>query len=259
MPIDWFTVVAQILNFVVLVWILKRFLYQPVLKAMAERQKRVENDLLSANREKQAASQERNNYEAKNKDLDSKRQQFLSEAKEEAEREHTRLVEEARSEYRDLRKRWKKTLDNERDELEQNIKQNVQKEALVIAGQLVQDLADVDLQEHIAHRFIKKLKALPADEKANLSIPIEESDNEAVLRSAFEPGTALRKELEVATREIIGSDAALRFEIKPSLGAGLELAVNGSKASWTVDNYLSGLDEKLRKLIEKESVSDETA
>ena len=39
MPIDWFTVVAQAINFLILVWLLKRFLYKPILHAIDEREK----------------------------------------------------------------------------------------------------------------------------------------------------------------------------------------------------------------------------
>jgi F-type H+-transporting ATPase subunit b len=37
MLIDWFTVGAQVLNFLILVWLLKRFLYGPILDAIDAR------------------------------------------------------------------------------------------------------------------------------------------------------------------------------------------------------------------------------
>ena len=37
MLIDWFTVGAQALNFIILVWLLKRFLYKPILDAIDAR------------------------------------------------------------------------------------------------------------------------------------------------------------------------------------------------------------------------------
>jgi len=38
MLIDWFTVVAQVINFLILVWLMKRFLYKPILNAIAARE-----------------------------------------------------------------------------------------------------------------------------------------------------------------------------------------------------------------------------
>ena len=60
MLIDWFTVAAQIANFAILVWLLKRFLYRPVLDAMAAREKRVRETVAAADRQKAAAEEEAN-------------------------------------------------------------------------------------------------------------------------------------------------------------------------------------------------------
>ena len=48
MLIDWFTVGAQALNFIVLVWLMKRFLYRPVLDAIAAREQRIAQQLAEA-------------------------------------------------------------------------------------------------------------------------------------------------------------------------------------------------------------------
>jgi len=48
MLIDWFTVVAQVVNFLILVWLLKRFLYRPILNAIDAREKRIATKLADA-------------------------------------------------------------------------------------------------------------------------------------------------------------------------------------------------------------------
>ena len=48
MLINWFTVVAQAINFLILVWLLKRFLYKPILQAIDEREKRIATQLADA-------------------------------------------------------------------------------------------------------------------------------------------------------------------------------------------------------------------
>jgi F-type H+-transporting ATPase subunit b len=52
MLIDWFTVAAQALNFFVLVWLMKRFLYKPILNAIAEREKKIASELANADKKK---------------------------------------------------------------------------------------------------------------------------------------------------------------------------------------------------------------
>jgi hypothetical protein len=84
MPIDWFTVAAQILNFIVLVWILKRFLYAPVLKTMAERQARIRATIEDADAEKKNARQQREAFEQKQKAVMQTRDEILQHAEDDA-------------------------------------------------------------------------------------------------------------------------------------------------------------------------------
>jgi F-type H+-transporting ATPase subunit b len=55
MLIDWFTVAAQVLNFVILVWLMKRFLYKPILHSIDEREKQVAAELSNADKKKAEA------------------------------------------------------------------------------------------------------------------------------------------------------------------------------------------------------------
>jgi F-type H+-transporting ATPase subunit b len=55
MLIDWFTVGAQAINFIILVWLLKRFLYKPILDAVDAREKRVATELADADAKKAEA------------------------------------------------------------------------------------------------------------------------------------------------------------------------------------------------------------
>ena len=58
MLIDWFTVIAQIVNFLVLVYLLKRFLYKPIIKAMDGREQRIAGRLEEADKREEEARQE---------------------------------------------------------------------------------------------------------------------------------------------------------------------------------------------------------
>jgi F-type H+-transporting ATPase subunit b len=64
MLIDWFTVGAQALNFIILVWLLKRFLYKPILDAIDAREKRIAAELADADKKKAEAQKERDEFPA---------------------------------------------------------------------------------------------------------------------------------------------------------------------------------------------------
>lgn len=65
MLIDWFTVIAQVVNFLILVWLLKRFLYQPILNAIDAREQRVATELADADAKMNEAAKQRNEFQKK--------------------------------------------------------------------------------------------------------------------------------------------------------------------------------------------------
>src|SRR5665811_2064793 len=96
MLIDWFTVGAQALNFLILVWLMKRFLYKPILHAIDEREKRVATELANADKKKADAQKEGEEFKRKNEEFDQQRAALLSKATNEADAERRRLLDEAR-------------------------------------------------------------------------------------------------------------------------------------------------------------------
>ena len=84
MLIDWFTVGAQALNFLILVWLLRRFLYKPILHAIDAREKRIATELADADAKKAEAQRERDEFQHKNEEFDQQRAALLRQATDEA-------------------------------------------------------------------------------------------------------------------------------------------------------------------------------
>ena len=103
MLIDWFTVGAQVLNFLILVWLLKHFLYKPILNAIDAREKRIAAELADADAKKTEAQKERDDFQNKNKVFDEQRSALLGKAADEAKVERERLLDEARKAAESLR------------------------------------------------------------------------------------------------------------------------------------------------------------
>ncbi len=97
MLIDWFTVIAQIINFLVLVYLLKRFLYGPIITAMDKRQEKIELRLEGARKKKEEARQEAELLHKKNREFDAGHEEMLSQIKKEAEARRAELIKDARS------------------------------------------------------------------------------------------------------------------------------------------------------------------
>ena len=96
MLINWFTVIAQAINFLILVWLLKRFLYKPILHAIDEREKGIATQLAQAEAKKAEAQKDRDDFQHKNEAFDQERAALLKKATDEAKAERQRLLDEAR-------------------------------------------------------------------------------------------------------------------------------------------------------------------
>ena len=77
MLFDWFTLIAQLVNFLVLVWLLKRYLYKPILDAIDERENLIASQLHAAEETKDNALKLLKNYQQKNTDFDQQRHDLL--------------------------------------------------------------------------------------------------------------------------------------------------------------------------------------
>src|ERR1700684_3100435 len=133
MLIDWFTVGAQVLNFLILVWLMKRFLYKPILHAIDEREKRVAAELANADAKKAEAQKEHDEFQHKNAEFDQQRAALLTKATGEAQAESQRLLDEARKAADALSSKLQETLLNEEHDLHREVSRRTQQEVFAIA------------------------------------------------------------------------------------------------------------------------------
>src|ERR1700689_1894127 len=149
MLIDWFTVGAQALNFLILVWLMKRFLYKPVLHAIDEREKRIAAELANADAKKAEAQKEHDEFQHKNEEFDQQRAALMTNATGEAQAERQRLLDEARKAAADLSSKRQAALQSEEQNLHQVIRRRTQQEVFAIARKVLTDLATTSLEERL--------------------------------------------------------------------------------------------------------------
>jgi F-type H+-transporting ATPase subunit b len=141
MLIDWFTICAQAINFLILVWLMKHFLYKPILNAIDAREKRIAAELADADTQKAQAQKERDEFQHKNADFDQQRTALLSKATDEANAERLRLLDAARKASDALSARRQETLRNDAHNLNQAITRLTQQEVFAITRKALADLA----------------------------------------------------------------------------------------------------------------------
>jgi F-type H+-transporting ATPase subunit b len=248
MLIDWFTVAAQLLNFLVLVWLLKRFLYQPILDAIDAREAKIAAELADADAQRDESRKERALYETKNEAFDQQRAALLTKATEEAEIERKRLLDAARAAADSLRAKRDEALQREAKNLGDAIRVKTQEEIFAIAGKVLADLADTRVQDSISAAFIRRLQAMDRAAKADMVGGLAAADGSGLVRSAFDLTDERRAAIEKALHEAFGDDIHIRFETAPNIGGGIEFTVNGQKLSWSIAEYLKSLEKSVATL-----------
>ena len=241
MLIDWFTVVAQGINFLILMWLMRRFLYQPVLDAIDRRESRIAAELADADARKVEAHEERDEFQRKSRALDAERADLMRLAQDDADQEGQRLLEEARLAAAALDVRHRVALESQANELHQTLARRAQSEIFAIAGQVLGELAGASVEERATVVFTQRLGELDDATRAELVDAIGDATVPGRIRSAFELDEGQRAAVQVAFREALSVDLELVFETAPDLVSGIEFSCNGKKVSWNIADYLAAL------------------
>lgn len=251
MIIDWFTIGAQALNFFILVWLMKRFLYKPILNAIDVREKRIAAELADADKKKTDAQKKSDEFEKKNKEFDEQRAALLNKATDEARAERQRLLDEARKDATDLSVKRRETLQNEAHALYQAIGRKTEREVFAIARKTLRDLAGASLEERMGNIFIRRLREMDSLALEDLGKALKTASDPALVRSAFDLPEEQRAEVQKALNEIFSAELHIRFETAPDLIGGIELTTNGQKVAWSITNYLASLEKGVGELLKE--------
>jgi F-type H+-transporting ATPase subunit b len=249
MVIGWFTVVAQAVNFLILVWLLKRFLYKPILHAIDEREKGIAAQLAEAEAKKAEAQKERDDFQHKNEALDRDRAALLKRATDEANVERQRLLDEVRKDADALRAKRKEALRTEQRHLNREIVRWTQQEVFAITRKTLADLATTSLEERMSEAFVGRLRGLTGAAKDQLAAALKSSPDKALVRSAVDLPPPQRAAIENAVKETFDAHTQVQFQTAPELVSGVELSASGQKVAWSIADYLATLEKSAGELL----------
>jgi F-type H+-transporting ATPase subunit b len=256
MLIDWFTVGAQIVNFLILLTLLKIFLFDRITRAMDEREEKINSRFEDADRKKQEAEQEGQSLKKEKQELDEKREQLIAEAEEDAASKRKEWVAQARQEVEKLRSQWQDALAQQKASFGRDLRRLTAEQVYAVSRRVLKDLADEAVEERIIEAFISRAAQLDRDEKNKLSSLLDEQNDSATIRSAFEISTKMRQKITRALHQDISETLEIDYQTDPDLLAGIELKAAGKKIGWSVDEYLRTLEENVLEAIQEQASQD---
>jgi len=249
MLIDWFTVCAQVLNFLILVWLMRRFLYKPILQAIDAREKKIAKELADADAQKAEAQKERDEFQHKNEEFDKQRAGILAKATDESKVECQRLIDKARKDSDSSRAKAREALISEQQSLGGEIARRTREEVFAIARKALADLSSTSLEERIVDVFIRKLRAIDGKEREDMKAAFKQASPASVVRSAFDLPAAQRNAVEGAIKETLDMQSPVSFQTTPDLVSGIELSASGRKIAWSIEDYLNSLSKGVSALL----------
>jgi F-type H+-transporting ATPase subunit b len=255
MHIDWFVLFCQIFNFLLLVYLLKRFLYGRIIKAMDDREAKIAARFAEAEEMKTKATEAVEIYDRKNQLLTEKSEQLLNEAVIVAEAKRKELMEKVRQEVDAIKTRWQDMLIREKDAFFQDLRKRAAQQIYATARRALTDLADADLEARIVDEFIRRVQELDKEKSAQIRKAITGGGNRVTIQSAFDIPTKTQDRIEQALKKQITKSFTINYSMQPEVVSGIELRVNGHKIAWSLNEYLETLVENLTETLQKEAHS----
>jgi F-type H+-transporting ATPase subunit b len=223
MQISLWNLGLQTVNFLVLVFLLRRFLYQPVLAIIDERKQKVARELQVADQAKAEAAALRQQYQDKLESLEDEKQQILRAAQQQAESDAASLRKATESQLDELRSRQSSLLIREREEAERALTSHALNIGLKLAEKLLLDEAIVRDPLSSLQTVLRRLDALPLSERERLLSSLIQQGAELVSVQAV--SDVERVELQTKLSSWAGQSIALATRIDPSLVVGVEWRV----------------------------------
>lgn len=225
MELDWTTFALEILNFLVLVWVLKRLLYKPVLKVIADRKAEIQNRLSEAETLRNDAQALREQYENRqaewNREKDTVRNRMLEEVNAERGRRLTALqasLEEEREKARAVNER--RLADLTRQAEHAAIAQGGQFTARLLAR-----LASVDLEARLVEILLEDLSRIPDERRQTIRAACETGEAAVLVTSAHELNQLQRRSLQEAVESFLGRSVSCEWREEKGLLAGIRLSL----------------------------------
>lgn len=240
MLIDWFTVSVQIINFLILIGLLKHFLYGPIIRAMEERESKISARLAEAAAARKEAEMKAAALAREQEEFAASRNRMQSEAQQEVNSWKEESVERIRKEIAGQRQAWQKDLEEEQKAFARKLKIHISRQVFLVARKAMADLADAGIEESLLQTFMRKVEEEPG---AVVGPTVGRMKLQVATGFALESGRQeeLRQRLERRFTDFSGVD----FSREEELGFGIRLLAGDRKWEWNLSRYMRDIEKEI--------------
>lgn len=243
MELSWSTFVLEILNFLVLVWILKRFLYKPVLEVIARRRAGIEKTRTDAETLHADAEKLREQYEGRLADWNRERQQARDALTRELEAERASKIVALRNELTQEREKSRVAAASRQADALRKVEETALVQAAKFATRLLEAAAGAETQARLVELVITGLSQLPDERIAALRNSYGQTPDVIKVVSAFPLAGDQRQRLEETLVAVTALNIPLQFEQDSDLLAGVRITIGAWILGANIRDELRGFTE----------------
>jgi F-type H+-transporting ATPase subunit b len=224
MQLDWSTFALQVLNFLVLVWLLKRFLYTPVFEVIADRKARIERIREEAEQIRQEGEKLRSRFEQRLTEWASEKEQARAQMLDEIQAERIRLQEELRISLEHEREKAVAREARRQQEVIREIEESALRQASRFAARLLARLVNTDVHARILELAIEELHALPEERRQALRTATSGKDQVSVM-SAYPMNESQRLQIQETMTGLLARPLDWKWSEASELMGGLRITL----------------------------------
>ena len=243
MELNWSTFLLEIINFLVLVWILKRFLYQPVLNVIARRRKLIESQLEEAHQVQDEAESLKAQYEGRLADWDQERRQARDALAQELDKERSGQLSALRATLEQEKEKVRVAQQRQRALQQRAIEQHALQQGATFASRLLGEASGPELETRLLTLLLAGLSALSEAQSSSLRQQWGEPPGSIEVSSAFALGAEQRKQIEKALHRVSGLALPVCFTEDSELLAGFRIVIGAWVLAANVRDELTGFAE----------------
>ncbi|MBS4098507.1 MAG: F0F1 ATP synthase subunit delta [Sulfuricella sp.] len=225
MEFDLSTFLLEALNFLILLWLLKRFFYQPVLQVIEKRQAAIEQVRQEAVELRGEAELLREQYEGRMAAWEKEKEQARSDLHEEIDSERSRLQAELRTELEEERERAQVLEQRRHDELLNSLGEQALATGSRFVAKLLEPLAGAELEAGLLGILLREVAEMPAQNLELLRRALADHQGSIKVASAYPLAEGQRAVLSDALFHMAQCPISPVFQEDPALLAGFRLTI----------------------------------
>jgi F-type H+-transporting ATPase subunit b len=244
--LDWTTFLLELINFLVLIWILNRFLYQPVMKIIAQRKTAIQKTQADAEQMRSDAETLRGQYENRLAEWEQEKDKARAKLRDEISADRNRLLDELRKELDQERKKAAAVEQRRLKDFTQQTEAAAIAQGATFASRLLSRLGGVELERRIIDLVMEDLPRLPQDKiQAIQSVPATTGPAMRIT-TGYPLDTTQRKILGDACQTLMGREVPCEFLEDRNLIAGLRISFGSWVLRANVQDEMSFFAESSR-------------